>query len=124
VQICAIAKKTYTHNNKENRRYMHDLGAATVYMFLEARNQGLARHVIGGFDVKKAKQIFGIPDGIEPATMIAIGYYGDPETLPEKAREKELAPGSRKQWRNGYFQINGDLAPFRPPLSRAHHRRP
>ncbi|AIF83383.1 nitroreductase [Candidatus Nitrososphaera evergladensis SR1] len=96
VLMCAAAKKTYTHNDKDNRHHMHDVGAATAYMFLEAYNQGLAMHVMGGFDAEKARQLFGIPDGFEPATMIAIGYYGNPETLPKKPREKELAPRSRK----------------------------
>jgi nitroreductase len=96
VLICGVAKKTYTHNDKDNRHYMHDLGAATAYMFLEAYNQGLAMHIMGGFDVEKARQLFEIPQGFEPTTMIAVGYYGAPEMLPEKIREKELGPRSRK----------------------------
>ncbi|WP_260642655.1 nitroreductase family protein [Nitrososphaera viennensis] len=36
VLMCAVAKRTYTHNDKDNRHYMHDVGAATAYMFLEA----------------------------------------------------------------------------------------
>ncbi|HEX6561477.1 MAG TPA: nitroreductase family protein [Nitrososphaera sp.] len=96
VLMCAAAKKTYTHNDKDNRHYMHDVGSATAYMFLEAYSQGLAMHVMGGFDAEKARQVFGIPESFEPVTMIAIGYYGNPETLPEKTRERELAPRSRK----------------------------
>ncbi len=96
VLICGVAKKTYTHNEKDNRHHMHDLGAATAYMFLEAYNQGLAMHIMGGFDVERARQLFEIPQGFEPTTMIAIGYYGAPEMLPEKIREKELGPRSRK----------------------------
>jgi nitroreductase len=53
-------------------------------------------HVMGGFDAEKARQLFEIPQGFEPATMIAVGYYGNQEMLPEKPREKELAPRSRK----------------------------
>lgn len=96
VLMCGVAKKTYTHNDKDNRHYMHDVGAATAYMFLEAYNQGLVMHIMGGFDIEKARHLFGIPKGFEPTTMIAIGYYGAPEMLPEKVREKELAPRSRK----------------------------
>lgn len=96
VLMCAVAKRTYTHSDRENRHHMHDVGAATAYMFLEAYNQGLAMHVMGGFDAEKARQLFEIPQGFEPATMIAVGYYRNPEMLSEKPREKELAPRSRK----------------------------
>jgi hypothetical protein len=40
--------------------------------------------------------VLGIPEGYEPVTMGAIGYIGDPETLPEHLRERELAPRRRK----------------------------
>jgi hypothetical protein len=40
-------------------------------MFLEAFNQGLIMHEMGGFDVQKAREVFNIP---ENGIMIAIGY--------------------------------------------------
>jgi hypothetical protein len=43
-------------------------------MFLEAFNQGLIMHEMGGFDVQKAKEVFNIPDDFEVGIMIAIGY--------------------------------------------------
>ena len=48
------------------------------------------------FDGEKARSLFGIPEGWEPAAMMAIGYLGDPQTLPESLREQELAPRIRK----------------------------
>jgi hypothetical protein len=53
VLICAITKKTYS-----DRLHFHDLGAANENMFLEAFNQGLIIHEMGGFDVQKAKEAF------------------------------------------------------------------
>ena len=44
----------------------------------------------------KARAAFSIPEGFEPMTAIAVGYVGDPETLPEKNRNQELAPRTRK----------------------------
>ena len=43
-------------------------------MFLEAFNQGLIMHEMGGFDVQKAIEVFNIPDDFEIGVMIAIGY--------------------------------------------------
>ncbi|HEX9677338.1 nitroreductase family protein [Nitrososphaera sp.] len=96
VLMCVVAKKTLTHNGADNGKYLHDAGAATAYMFLEAYNQGLAMHVMGGFDGQKARQLFEIPEGFDPVTMVAVGYYGDPEQLAEPAKEKEMAARTRR----------------------------
>lgn len=96
VLVCVVAKKTLTHNNADNGKRLHDVGAATAYMFLEAYNQGLAMHVMGGFDAQKARELFGIPEGFEPVTMAAVGYYGNPEQLQEPAKGKETAMRTRR----------------------------
>ncbi|HSE58346.1 MAG TPA: hypothetical protein VLA99_06565, partial [Nitrospiraceae bacterium] len=44
----------------------------------------------------KARTEFGIPGGFEPVTAIAIGYQGDPATLPDRQRLRELAPRERE----------------------------
>jgi len=50
---------------------------------------------MGGFDLPAARDEFGIPAGYEPVAMIAVGYQGDPATLPDDLRERELAPRTR-----------------------------
>ena len=54
---------------------------------------------MAGFDPAKAKQVFEIPADCEPIAAIAIGYPGDPESLPEKLRNREVAPRTRKPLR-------------------------
>ncbi len=51
---------------------------------------------MGGIDVDKIRETYGVPESHEPVTGIAIGYPGDPDTLPEKFRESERAPRQRK----------------------------
>lgn len=51
---------------------------------------------MGGFDIQKAKELFKIPDGYEIGIMIAIGYQGNNDTLPEKYRLKANFPRERK----------------------------
>ena len=51
---------------------------------------------MGGFDRQKAVQIFALPAGSQPLTVFAIGYPGDPASLPEGFRERELEPRTRK----------------------------
>jgi nitroreductase len=96
ILICAIAKKTYSDNRNYNRLHFHDLGAANENMFLEAFNQGLIMHEMGGFDVQKAREIFNIPEDYETGIMIAIGYQDNYDILPESFRQKASLPRQRK----------------------------
>jgi nitroreductase len=96
ILICAIAKKTYSENGNPNRLHFHDLGAANENMFLEAFNQGLIMHEMGGFDVQKAREVFNVPDDYEVGIMIAIGYQDTHHVLPCRLREKAFAPRVRK----------------------------
>src|SRR5919206_3997561 len=96
ILICAITKKTYSENGSLNRLHFHDLGAANENMFLEAFNQGLIMHEMGGFDVQKAKEVFNIPEDFEVGIMIAIGYQDIHQVLPESLRQKAHLPRERK----------------------------
>jgi nitroreductase len=96
ILICAIAKKTYSENGNPNRLHFHDLGAANENMFLEAFNQGLIMHEMGGFDVQKARDIFNVPEDYEVGIMIAIGYQDAYHVLPDRLRHKAFTPRVRK----------------------------
>jgi hypothetical protein len=65
-------------------------------MFLEAFNQGLIMHEMGGFDVQKAREVFNIPEDFEVGIMIAIGYQDSPEVLHERLRGKSSSTHERK----------------------------
>lgn len=72
------------------------MGAANENMFLEAFNQGLIMHEMGGFDVQKAREVFNIPEDFEVGIMIAIGYQDTHHILPERLVEKAFTPRQRK----------------------------
>jgi nitroreductase len=97
ILICAIARKNYSEGEKYNRLHFHDLGAANENMFLEAFNQGLIMHEMGGFDVQKAVEVFKIPEDYEIGIMIAIGYQDKHSVLPERFREKAYSPRVRRK---------------------------
>ena len=96
ILICAITKKTYSDNGNSNRLYFHDLGAAHANMFIEAFNQGLIMHEMGGFDLQKARELFNVPTDYEVGIMIAIGYQDGYHVLPERLKEKAFTPRPRK----------------------------
>jgi nitroreductase len=91
----AVSKLDFA-NGTPNRNAFYDTGAASALLCLEAVAQGLATHQMAGFDAQKAKQTLALPGGWEPIAAIAIGYPGDPNSLPDKLRDRELAPRTRK----------------------------
>jgi nitroreductase len=89
--------------DKPNRHAYHDVGLATENLFIQAVSMGLAVHVMAGFNVEMAREVFSIPARHDPVTMIAIGYPGDPGSLPEDLRQKDIAPRQRKPIREFVF---------------------
>lgn len=79
-----------------NRHAFHDVGLAVENLVVQATALGLVVHQMAGFHLEKARELFRIPEGYEPVAAIALGYAGDPATLPEPLRERELAPRTRK----------------------------
>ncbi|MBI1362487.1 MAG: nitroreductase [Proteobacteria bacterium] len=96
VLMLSLAKKTYTYNGSNNRHAWHDVGMADAQLSLQASALGIATHWMAGFDGEKARDVYNIPDEFEPVAALAIGYEGDPETLPEGYRKAEVAPRERK----------------------------
>lgn len=96
VLILSIARRTFTHNDTNNLFALHDTGAATAYLSLQATALGLHTHSMAGYDHDKARKAFDIPAGYDLGAVTALGYLGDPETLAEEQRQTEIAPRSRK----------------------------
>ncbi|MBE9504264.1 MAG: nitroreductase family protein [Proteobacteria bacterium] len=104
--IISVAKTHFDHNGKENRHAFHDIGLAVENMTLQGMDLGIYVHQMAGFYADKAKSTFNIPEGYEPVTAIAIGYPGDPQTLTEELRTKELERRTRKPLEG--FVFTGD----------------
>jgi nitroreductase len=96
VLILSIGKTTFSNNNSPNRFGLHDTGAATQTLALQAVALGMRAHSMGGFDTAKVREAFAIPSDYEIGAVTAVGYRGDPATLPGQVRERELEPRTRK----------------------------
>ena len=96
VLMLSIASLNFEDDGKPNRHAFHDTGLAVENLVLQATAGGLVAHQMAGFDVEKARADLRIPAGHEPVAMIAIGYPGNPNVLPERLRERELRPRSRR----------------------------
>jgi nitroreductase len=86
----------FQRNGQPNAAAVHDLGLAAGNLCLEATARGLSVHQMIGILPAKARAEFHIPEGVQPLTGLAIGYAADAATLPEKYRERDLAPRTRK----------------------------
>lgn len=96
VLIMTLAHTTLEGDGSPNRLGLHDLGLATSNLVTQATSVGLSTHQMGAFDVDAARKLFHVPVGWEPVSVIAMGYPGEAENLPEAYRERELAPRRRK----------------------------
>jgi nitroreductase len=86
----------FTRNGHPNAAAIHDLGLGSANLVLEATARGLAVHQMIGILPDRARELYQVPEGVQPLTGLAIGYAGDPSRLPEKLRDRDLAPRTRK----------------------------
>ena len=96
VLFASFAKLHFSHNGSPNKVAVHDVGAASAQIALQAAALGLQVHGMAGFDGERLAQSFGLGEDYKPVACWAMGRPGDPESLPEELRKGELAPRQRK----------------------------
>ncbi len=96
VLILSVGKRTFSHNSSPNRYGLHDTGAATAYLSLQATALSFHTHSMAGFDNELARASFGIPSDYEVGAVTAVGYFADPVMLPGDLKKTEIAPRARK----------------------------
>ena len=104
VLYASLAKKTFSHNGSQNRVAVHDVGAASATLSLQATALGLHTHGMAGFDPEALRAAFGIPNDFDPVACWALGYLGDPDRLPENYKKMELQPRTRKPLQEFVFR--------------------
>ena len=84
VLALSVAGTKFEHNGEANRHAFHDVGQAAANLALQAAALGLQVHQMAGILPDKARELFSIPEGYEPVAGIAIGYPGEPSSLPDQ----------------------------------------
>jgi nitroreductase len=74
-----------------------DTGAAIAQLPIEAVSRGLIAHPMAGFNADGAREAFGIPEGVRPIAVVAVGSLGDydnapPEIVERDARRRDRLP--------------------------------
>lgn len=93
--ILSLARKNFIRFEAPNPSARYDLGAANAFLSLQAAHLGLNVHQIAGFEHDTAVKNLGVPDLYEPVIVMAIGYPGDADMLPENLKAREVAPRER-----------------------------
>lgn len=105
--IASFIRKNFSRNDRPNLAARYDLGAANAFLSLQATHLGLNVHQMGGFNTERLKVNLNVPDTLEPVIVMAVGYPGHAEILPDNLKLRELAP--RERYRQQEFVKN---APF------------
>ncbi len=104
VLAIGLTATTFARNGKPNKAAHHDLGLAAGNLCLEASARGLAVHQMIGIEPERVRELYAVPENVEPLTGLAIGYAGDAASLPDGLRERDLAPRGRKPLRELAFE--------------------
>ncbi len=70
-------------------------GIATGNLLAQATALGLIAHPMAGFDAGAVRAAFGAPAHLQVLAMLAIGFPGPPQSLPEDLRRRETGPQRR-----------------------------
>ncbi len=108
--ILSLARRNFTRYEGPNAHALYDLGGANAFLSLQAVELGMQVRQMAGFNEEKAIQLLNIPDTFQVGVFMAVGYPGDPSTLPENLKKREFAP--RERFRQDVFVMN---EPFKSP---------
>jgi nitroreductase len=96
ILVLVLVRTTLERDDAVNSHAWYDAGQAVAYLTLQATAGGLATRQVQGFDADEARRACQVPPPYEPALVVAIGYAGAPEALPDRHRAAESAPRARR----------------------------
>jgi nitroreductase len=103
--IVSMVRKNLIRNGRPNGAAKYDLGGANAFLSLQATSMGLNVHQMGGYNADKIRTNLNIHnEELELGVIMAIGYLGDAEALPENLKQRELSP--RERYLQSAFVMN------------------
>jgi nitroreductase len=86
IGIVALPGEAWTRRDGKNYADV-DVSIAMDHLILAAANEGLGTCWIGAFDPQAAREVLGLPPGVEPIAFTPLGYPAD---APREKRRKAL----------------------------------
>ena len=102
--ILAMSRNNFVSNGMPNGSAKFDLGAANMLLSLQATELGLNVHQLGGFEKQKAIDTLNIPHTHDPVVVLAVGYLGEIDVLPDFLKHREAA--ERERYTQEFFVMN------------------
>lgn len=97
--VASFSLRKLSWNDHANAYSKYDLGAANAFLSLQAAGLGLQIHQLGGYNAHQLRESLRIPEEFELGAVLAVGYPGDPDRLPEHLKARELSPRMRNKQR-------------------------
>lgn len=86
---CGIPAQAWVHRN--GKSYLDvDIAIVMDHLILEAANQGLGTCWIASFNFEAVREVFGLPDEVEPIIITPLGYPADEPKPKERKPLTEL----------------------------------
>jgi nitroreductase len=89
--VFTVVSTEYAKNGNTNTVAKHDLGLAVGNLTVQAQAMGIHLHQMAGIEAAKTKELLNIPDGFEPVTAIALGYYQGESGVKARKPVTEIA---------------------------------
>lgn len=96
VLLLSLVDRYWPDSTDPNPSALHDVGAASLSLVLQAMAEGLVAHQMAGFDRAQARERFAVPDRMDPVAFIALGHPGRADLLDDRRRAREQAPRRRR----------------------------
>ena len=94
--MVALSRTRFAMSGKPNRHAKYDLGQAVATLTVQASSMGLRLHQMGGIRREALRGAHDLPREIEPVVVIAVGYPGQPDSLPDSLARREQADRLRR----------------------------
>ena len=94
--VLALACAVHSLDGRRLRHAQYDTGQAVATLVVQATALGLSVRQMAGYDAEAARREYDLPPEVEPMALLAIGYRGEPEALPDDLREREAQRSDRK----------------------------
>lgn len=96
VLMITVAQRAFRLNGVANVHAWHDVGLSVAQLSLQATALGISVHQMAGIDRARTRTTLAIPESHEPVTAVALGYAGEPSSLPEALATMEVAERARR----------------------------
>jgi nitroreductase len=94
--LLLVAAEVVDAEGRERRHAAWDAGQAVAHLTVQAEAMGLAVRQIGGFRHDEAGRALGIPERVEPMTIVAVGRRLDGQEAASELAARDAAPRLRK----------------------------